>query len=340
MAGTCAQSLPVHVRCVRFRVSGRWSSSLPWVAAVCLALSACGGHDPVRGVRIIGRKGNQPGQFSKPRAVAVTQEGKLIVIDRSGRFQSFELESGKYLGKTVLPEYSNGTPTGMSLDRRDGSLWIADTHYQRILRYDSAGNLLQKFGEVGIGPGQMIFPTDVCPDPVEDVLWVTEYGEKNRLIKFSRDGRFLEEWTGPAWQETELLRPMAVEVDHRGRLLVADAGHHRINVYDKAGNLLTHIGRPGTGPGELKYPYDVAVAPDGSIYVCEYGNSRISHFSDDGKYLGTWGRPGGSAGELYAPWGVCVGPRGDVVVADTNNNRLQHIEVPGTVFAPIAPPGV
>ncbi len=303
-------------------------------------LASCRGHDPARGVRILGKRGVQPGQFSKPRAVSVTPDNQLVVIDRSGRIQTFDLESGRYLGKTTLPEYSNGTPTGMSVDPRDGSLWVADTHYQRILRYDAAGNLLQQFGEVGIGPGQMIFPTDVCPDPAEDALWVTEYGEKNRLIKFTRDGRFLEQWTGPAWQDSELLRPMAVEIDHKGRILVADAGHHRINVYDKAGRLLGHIGKPGSGPGELKYPYDIAVAPDGSIYVCEYGNCRVTRFGEDGRYLGTWGGPGGAPGQLYSPWGICVGPRGDVIVADTNNNRLQHLPDPATVFAPMPGPGV
>lgn len=309
-----------------------------WLA--CANLVSCRGHDPARGVRVLGKRGTQPGQFSKPRAVAVAPGNKLVVIDRSGRFQSFDLDSGKYLGKTMLPAYSNGTPTGMSVDPRDGTLWIADTHYQRILRYDADGNLLQQFGEVGTGPGQMIFPTDVCADPVEDVLWVTEYGEKNRLIKFTRDGRFLEEWAGAAWQETELLRPMAVEVDSRGRILVADAGHHRINIYDRAGNLTGHIGKPGSGPGEMKYPYDISIAPDGSLYVCEYGNCRVSHFTAEGRFLDSWGGPGGAPGELYSPWGVCVGPGGDVIVADTNNNRLQHIPNPATVFARVEPPGV
>lgn len=289
--------------------------------------------NPTEGVTIISKRGNQPGQVSRPRAVAITDDQHLIVLDRTGRIQLFDLDdAGKFLSKKVLPEFSNGTPTGMAIDRRDDSIWIADTHYQRILHYRKDLVLLSQFGEVGTEPGKMVFPTDVCPDPIEDVVWVTEYGERNRLMKFSTDGKFLQEWGGDAYQAGELLRPMAVEVDKLGRIFVADAGQHRVNVYGRDGGLLYRIGSAGTGPGELKYPYDISLAPDGTLYVCEYGNDRISHFTVEGQYLGAWGGPGRGPGEFFSAWGMCTGPKGDIVVADTNNNRLQHLSDPSKVF--------
>lgn len=323
------------------RTSLRWAAFVSALALVGVGIAAClrgGERDPAQGVEIIGTRGTQRGQFSRPRAVAITRSGSLYIIDRTGRMQVLELDTGKVTAQVQLPAHQNGTPTGISVDNVDDTVWVADTHYQRILHYSQDGTLLGQFGAHGTGPGEMIFPTDVGADPDGEHLWVTEFGVRNRLILFKRDGTFVREWGGPEYQESELMRPMSVEVDDRGRVYVVDAGHHRVNVYDRDGALLFRFGTPGTGPGELKYPYDLAFGPEDTLYVLEYGNDRVSRFRRDGTFLDSWGVPGDAPGALFSPWGVAVGPKGEVVIADTNNNRLQLLRHPEKNFRAPEPP--
>ncbi|MDX1972370.1 MAG: hypothetical protein SFY68_07560 [Candidatus Sumerlaeia bacterium] len=297
--------------------------------ALVLGAVGCSSTEPAANVQIIGTLGNQPGQFSRPRAVAYTAEGDFFVVDRTGRFQRFS-NDGTHEAVFRLPEFENGTPTGISLDPTDDSLWIADTHYQRILQYDTEGNLLFEFGEDGTGPGQMIFPTDVCPDPDGQSLWISEYGLRSRVMQFTRTGEFVKEWGSDEYEYTDLQRPMAIEVDSEGRLYIADAGNHRILVYSREGKRLGILSEPGAAPGQLRFPYDLALDTEENLYVVEFGNNRVSCFSTKGnpgepgfgQLLGTWGTSGYQAGQISNAWGVAIGPMGEVLIADTYNSRV------------------
>lgn len=326
------------------RVSNDWRAALrnrilasgfriPFFAALFLLLAACSPQGTPEDIEMIGEPGRQPGQFSKPRAVAVTGEHDLIIIDRTGRVQVFDLRSNAFLHQWRLPAWENGTPTGISADPQDGALWVADTHYSRILVYNREGNLLRQWGEYGEEPGKLFFATDVCPDPDGETVWITDFGRRNRVMQFTREGEFLQEWGAEVHTSDELNRPMAIAVAPDGeRLYVVDAGNHRLNVYDREGKLLEYIGSVGDGPGQLRYPYDLAVAEDGSLFVLEYGNHRVSWLSEDGAFLGAWAGPGSDPGELASPWGCALAPDGTLIIADTMNQRLQILRNPARFF--------
>lgn len=313
----------------------RWGV-LVGLAALLLPLGcspAPPGSESISGLRLVGTPGRQGGQFSRPRAVAATAGGELVVIDRTGRIQVFDLASGEYLRHWWLDEYENGTPTGLSVDPVDDTLWLADTHYHRVLQYDTHGNLVSSFGEEGSGPGQFVFPTDVAPSPDGSVLWVTDYGVRNRVMKFSRSGEFLGEWGERQWENADLDRPQSIVASPDGaRLFVIDAGNSRVNVYDHEGNTLFRIGRAGHHPGELKFPLDIALGPDGLLYVMEYENCRVSRFTQDGEFRGVWGEPGTRPGQFFTPWGIALAPTGEMIIADTNNQRLQLLRDPQRHF--------
>lgn len=301
------------------------------LAAAVLGAAGCGGSAPAapaEGVRIIASFGRQAGQLSKPRAVALSDAGELFVIDRTGRIQVYDFESGEYLRRWVLSDWENGTPTGIAIDPVDGTLWLADTHYQRILNYDRQGVLLASWGRHGEGPGEFIFPTDVALSKDGRTVFVTEYGRRSRLMVFTREGEFLREWGSALHEYADVLRPSAIAMGPDGRLYVADAGNHSILVFDGEGGFVERWGEPGPEPGQLRYPHDVAFDADGRLLVCEYGNNRVSIFEVDGRFVGARGRPGHQPGEFFMPWGVAAGTRGDIIVADTNNGRVQVLEGP------------
>lgn len=303
------------------------------VVALTLGCAPPREGDPVSGLRIIGDAGRQPGQFSRPRAVGITSRSELVVIDRTGRIQVFDLKSGDFIRQWWLDEFENGTPTGLSIDPTDDSLWIADTHYHRILQYSVEGDLLFSFGEEGTGLGQFLFPTDVGVSPDGETLWVTDYGMRNRVMKFTRHGEYIMEFGEEEWHTADLNRPQSIVTSRDGsELFVIDAGNSRVNVYNHEGELVRRIAMEGNDPGRLKYPMDISLGPDGLLYIAEYENCRISRFTTDGEFRGSWGSPGRFDGFLFAPWGVAIGPSGEMVIADTNNQRVKVINQPERHF--------
>jgi len=297
------------------------------LAAIC---GACGRpREPqpaprAEPVLVWGRRGEEDGNFIKPRAAAADRSGRLYVVDMSGRIQRFGLD-GRHELTWRMPERDRGFPTGLGWDTRSGTLLVAETHRACVSRYSADGALLGEWGREGSGPGEFIYPTDVAAGP-DGRVYVTEYGQSARVMVFDEQGRFLKQWGGLGMARGQLQRPMGLDVDARGTVYVADSCNHRIQVFDSEGNWVCSWGEAGEAPGQLKYPWDVSVAPDGSLVVCEYGNNRIQKFRPDGTSLGVWGRAGREVGCLASPWGAALGPGRRVVVVDALNHRLQVIQ--------------
>ncbi|KAL9880613.1 E3 ubiquitin-protein ligase meiotic P26 isoform 2-T4 [Glossina fuscipes fuscipes] len=71
-------------------------------------------------------------------------------------------------------------------------------------------------------------------------------------------------------------------------IIVADTNNHRIEVFDKCGNLSFYFGVPGKEEGQLWYPRKVAVMhTNGKFVVCDRGNerSRMQIFSKNGHFM-------------------------------------------------------
>lgn len=273
-----------------------------------------------------GRRGMSNGRFQKPRAMAIDREDRIYVIDMTARIQVFDTE-GRFLRVWRTPAKEAGKPTGVSV-ARDGRILVADTHYFRLLAYSPYGELLQTIGGTfGQEPGQFGLVTDAVEDS-QGNLYIGEYGEYDRIQKFSPDGRFLLQWGGPGSQPGQFARPQNLAVDPLDRIWVADACNHRIQVFDTEGKLLWLWGAQGRHPGQLSYPYDLVLAPDEDlVYVSEFGNHRIQRFSSKGRSRGCWGAYGRNAGQLANPWALVRDSRGYIHVLDTGNHRVQKVRV-------------
>lgn len=66
------------------------------------------------------------------------------------------------------------------------------------------------------------------------------------------------------------------------RLVVADAGAHRLRFYDLAGKLLRTAGREGNGPGEFRHLAWAGSLPGDSVGAWDAGLRRLSVYSRDG----------------------------------------------------------
>lgn len=278
---------------------------------------------------IWGTQGSTPGLFQKPRAMAIDDKDRIYVVDKAARIQVFD-RKGRFLHGWMTPEWQFGKPTGLSFDN-DGNLMVADTHYYRVLFYTPEGELLEDKtigGVEGLGPGEFSWVTD-CVQDSKGNYYVSEYGELDRVQKFSPSGDYLWGWGGHGPELDEFKRPQNLAIDEDDNLWVVDACNHRVMVFDVSGDgpkLLKHWGELGSEPGKLRYPYDLVL--DGKyVYICEFGNHRVQKFTRDGELIGYWGSHGRDNGELHNPWAIVKDSKDRLHVLDTYNQRVQRIRL-------------
>lgn len=180
----------------------------------------------------------------------------------------------------------------------------------------------------------------VCTD-ADDNVYLYARGE-HPLTVYSKDGAFLDEWSGGVFSARSHGAFMTESQD----LYLVDDGLGRVGRYSLSGELRETVGPVGvvsdTGyrPGEqysvthggppYNKPTNVAVGPNGDRYVSDgYGNARVHRFDETGRLLSSWGEPGSGPGEFRVPHGICVDPDGRVLVADRQNDRVQIFDPDG-----------
>ena len=296
--------------------------------------------------RVLGEPGKQPGQFMYPRGIA-SGAGQLWVIDKGARVQRLNPETGLALVYFQTPAFDQGKPTGLAVAPLPGDglrtgLYVADTHYSRVLIYDTESETMEpvaEFGSYGKGPGQFVYPSDVAvlTDDSGEVerIYVSEYGGNDRVSVFDADLNFLRSFGtyGVALDPVEagdgivFDRPQSIEIDPiAGEVIVADACNHRIGRFTLDGDLIVWLG--GAGSDLFRYPYGLELVQDRGVLVAEYGSNRIGHIDlETGSTLGVFGEAGREEGQLASPWGVAV-LDGEAFILDSGNNRVQVIASP------------
>lgn len=312
---------------------------------------------------VIGETGTHPGQFVYPRAmdVYVDDEGRTIavVIDKTARMQAIDLGTGEMVGSVVMPAFSNGMPTGVTvgvslLDGSQMAAYVPDTHEHRLLVYplplpegieDGEDVPAFSFGVFGQEHGQFVYPTDVVVrvdgDGAVDEILISEYGGNDRITKYAvvrEDGIGLE-WAGQIGIPSEtvdgsdgavaLSRPQSMGVwmhDGVEELIVADSSHHRVGRLTMDGELIAWYGKDHDPAfAEMGFPYGVTVLDDGSALISEFGGNVVRRMDlATGKTVAMFGVGGRGEGELATPWASAV-VGGRLVILDSGNNRIQVV---------------
>ncbi len=125
-----------------------------------------------------GRHGNGPGQFHLVHSLAVDNQGRVYVVDRSNaRIQVFTPD-GKF-----LTQWRNiGHPFGVFLTPGQ-RLFVADGRADTISIYALNGKRLAQWGHTGTAPGQMRRAHLLCVDD-QGAVYVAEVNGK-RIQKFA-----------------------------------------------------------------------------------------------------------------------------------------------------------
>jgi len=128
-----------------------------------------------------------------------------------------------------------------------GNIWVIDAPGHVVYKLNAEGKELMRLGTKGTsGAGQNTFnlPTDVAFAPNGD-LYVTDGYGSARVVKFSRDGKYLLQWGTRGNGPGQFGLPHNVVTDAEGKVYVTDRDNQRVEVFDANGTFLTQW--TGTG---------------------------------------------------------------------------------------------
>lgn len=260
-----------------------------------------------------------------PRAVHVTPEGTLLVLDTIGQVLEFTRD-GDLLQSWPMPESDVGRPEGIAV-LSDGRIAVADTHYHQVVFFDRQGTFQKTLGTYGTGPSEFVYPVALCEDD-SGHLYVCEY-DNERVQKFTASGEFVLSFGSPGTGSGQFLRPSGIAWND-GKLYIADAFNNRLQVFNEQGELQETLpkkradGKPE--PFEFLYPYDISMSRPGELCVVEYGSGRVSRWNlSTGELIGVLGQTGTENGQFSTPWGIGADREGRIYVADTGNRRIVEL---------------
>jgi DNA-binding beta-propeller fold protein YncE len=134
--------------------------------------------------RQIGGRGNEPGQFNFPSALAWRETVGLVVVDA----MNFRIQIVNNAGRPVAVFGQKGDAAGDFARPRDaavdseGHIYVLDNQFENIQIFDPEGRLLMAFGEGGGKPGQFALPSGITIDN-RDRIWVAD-GSNRRVQVF------------------------------------------------------------------------------------------------------------------------------------------------------------
>ena len=215
-------------------------------------------------LRSWGGTGSGDGELNGPSGLALDKGNNLYVVDSlNHRVQKFT-KDGNFLNKWGSHGSAPGQfdmPWGIAIDQ-EGDVYVADWKNDRVQKFTSEGEFLATFGKPGTGDGELRGPTGVAIDAEGDV-YVADWGN-DRLNIYGPEGTFITAFSGDAdrlspWgqvimdanpdyvaarrrvdltPERRFRRPVAVNVNDDGRIMVLESQRHRIQIYVKERNFV------------------------------------------------------------------------------------------------------
>jgi sugar lactone lactonase YvrE len=219
-------------------------------------------------------------------------------------------------------------PHGLYIDRED-NVWITDAadgmnnipgKGHQVFKFSSDGRLLLALGKAGIpGNGNDTFnrPSDVLVAPNGDIFVADGHGGDSnaRIVKFSKDGRFIKTWGKKGTASGEFDLPHSLAMDSQGRLFVADTNNQRIQIFDPDGRFLAawkQFGQPG----------GIFIDRNDTLYVADSLSNATNHpgwirgirigSAKDGTVTAFIPDPTPTANPVTAPEGLAADAAGNI----------------------------
>ncbi|XP_071546650.1 uncharacterized protein [Panulirus ornatus] len=271
----------------------------------------------------------------RPAGVAVNPWSNDIYVTGSDTCRVYVFDgSGRQVTSFGSRGHSDGQflcPIGLAFSHISREVFITDKWKHCIHVFDTDGNFIRQLGRKGKGFGHFSSPEGIATDRHGRIYVADTCNHRVQIL--DGDGVFLREvgvvssetlQDGRRYTKSEFNEPTGVAASLDGsRVYVADAGNHRIKVFDgTTGERVLMFGSRGRHKGQFETPECIVVDPEGFILVADSGNGRVQVFRPNGNFVRYLGARGNSHGEFGWVSGVALSRTLEVVVTDFKNNLV------------------
>lgn len=276
--------------------------SLVVAFAVLASVAGAAAQDAPNPYTTIDKWGQLPAgrTWGATSAVYPAKDGNIWVAERCGQNNCAGSDLDPVLlftpdGK-LIRSFGKGQilwPHGITADR-DGNVWITDARGEngkghQVYKFSPDGKLLLTLGKPGVEgrientDGTLNAPNAVAIAPNGEVFVAESHGPKgnNRILVYSKDGKFLRTFGKTGSGPGEFLEPHTLAFDSRGRLFVGDRYNNRIQILDQKGTFIDQW-------KQFSRPSGIFIAADDTIYVADSeSNVKVNPGWKRGIYIGS-----------------------------------------------------
>ena len=132
-------------------------------------------------------------------------------------------------------------------------------------------------GKQGTAEGELDWPRGVAVDEKSKLIYVAN---KGNISVFSMTGEYIDRFC-----VGQVNRPCGIAISEDNNVFVSDPGSHCVYKFKLPKfQLVTKVGKYGTGVNEFIYPHYLTVTTDRSVLVADYDNDRIVVMDTDLKH--------------------------------------------------------
>jgi peptidylamidoglycolate lyase len=272
------------------------------------------GVDTSQNIFLLHRAGRE---WTEPFPDSLISSNTILMLDR---------KSGKMLNSWGAGLFI--MPHGLTVDR-DNNVWVTDVALQQVFKFSHDGKLLMTLGEAKI-PGNdsahFNLPTDVAVAN-DGSFYVSDGYGNSRIIKFSKEGKYLFEWGKRGNKPGEFHTPHGIDLDAYGNVYVADRDNNRIQKFDAGGKFLKewkndkavqlyslYIDKKDNNLFAVDYQTILYIIPKGS---------DILQFDSTTKLVARFGRSGLYEGPKCRYHDIAADKEENIYVGDILGNRIQ-----------------
>lgn len=302
-------------------------------------------------VRSWGVFGNSSGSFNSPSAIAIGKTHILVSDTGNNRIQIFD-KLGRFvesIGSFGSGDQQFNEPTGIAANPSDGSLYVADTHNNRIhkMQQSIAPGGSRTWGAYGSYPGQFAEPIGLAFG--KDELYVADL-VNHRIQVFDGSGRFRYTFARhplePRQGEGRVHYPIGIGFDSlNDRVAVCESFENRCQVFSSQTVKHSYTNLSDTAWWD-KYPrfhygrrlkitkkelMRVNLGPE-LMTMSEPDIHRVVVFDVSGDRpvrIADFGGFGDDEHRFKGPHGVGVNTFGEIFVTDSFNHKVKVFNLKG-----------
>jgi DNA-binding beta-propeller fold protein YncE len=201
---------------------------------------------------------------------------------------------------------------------RNGNVWVTDRGAMVAYKFSPEGKLLMTVGQKGVkgdneskeaynGMADLAFAKN------GDVYIADGEGPNTRVVKLSKDGKFIKWWGGKGTEPGQFNMPHSIAVDSKGRIYVADRSNNRIQIFDPDGKFINQWTNFGV-------PWGLFITRNDTLYVVDGSDNNCLLIAEtkDGKIID---RIDG----LGNPTAVAVDSRGAIYIGEVNGTNVRKL---------------